>query len=90
MVDVHSEVRRGELLWSFIWEVAHPVSDRTQPCVTSVKLMELAGPIGHSLTPHYVCLDTSTSTPIEEQCTSQCSPPFFNSFIIVDTPLDTE
>ena len=27
---------------------AHPVSDRTQPCSTSVKLMELAGPLGHS------------------------------------------
>ena len=34
--------------WSFIWKVAHPVSDRTQPCLTSVKLMELAGPLGHS------------------------------------------
>ena len=34
--------------WSFIWKVAHPVSDRTQPCLTSVKLMVLAGPIGHS------------------------------------------
>jgi len=29
-------------------EVTHPVSDRTQPCLTSVKLMELAGPLGHS------------------------------------------
>ena len=29
-------------------EAAHPVSDRTQPCLTSVKLMELAGPLGHS------------------------------------------
>ena len=29
-------------------EVAHPVSDRTQPYLTSVKLMELAGPLGHS------------------------------------------
>ena len=29
-------------------EVAHPVSDRTQPCLTSVKLMELTGPLGHS------------------------------------------
>ena len=28
----------------------HPVSDRTQPCLTSVKLMELAGLLGHS--PH--------------------------------------
>ena len=35
--------------WSFIWKVAHPVSDRTQPCLTSVKLMELTGPLGHSL-----------------------------------------
>ena len=26
----------------------HPVTDRTQPCLTSVKLMELAGPLGHS------------------------------------------
>ena len=33
---------------SFIRKVAHPVSDRTQPCLTSVKLMELAGPLGHS------------------------------------------
>ena len=23
--------------------------DRTQPCLTSVKIMELAGPLGHSL-----------------------------------------
>jgi len=30
-------------------EVTHPVSDRTQPCLTSAKLMELAGPLGHSL-----------------------------------------
>ena len=29
--------------WSFIWKVAHPVSDRTQPCLTSAKLVELAG-----------------------------------------------
>ena len=28
--------------------VAHPVSDRIQPCLSSVKLMELAGPLGHS------------------------------------------
>ena len=34
---------------SFIWKVAHPVSDRTQPCLTSVKLTVLAGPLGHSL-----------------------------------------
>ena len=34
--------------WSFIWKVADQVSDRTQPCLTSVKLMELAGPLGHS------------------------------------------
>ena len=27
--------------------------DRTQPCLTSVKLMELAGPLGHS--PHGIC-----------------------------------
>ena len=32
--------------WSFIWKVAHPVYDRTQPCLTSVKLMELARPLG--------------------------------------------
>ena len=38
------------MYWSFIRKVAHPVSDRTQPCLTSVKLMELAGPLGHS--PH--------------------------------------
>ena len=31
-------------------EVAHPVSDRAQPCLTSAKLMELAGPLGHSPT----------------------------------------
>ena len=31
-------------------EVAHPVSGRTQPCLTLVKLMGLAGPLGHS--PH--------------------------------------
>ena len=29
-------------------EVVHKASDRTQPCLTSVKLMELAGPLGHS------------------------------------------
>jgi len=29
-------------------EVAHPVSDRVQPCSTSFKLLELAGPLGHS------------------------------------------
>ena len=28
--------------------VAHPFSDRTQPCLTSVKPMELAGQLGHS------------------------------------------
>ena len=32
--------------WSFIWKVAHPVSDRSQPCLASDKLMELAGPLG--------------------------------------------
>ena len=31
-----------------IWKVTHPVSDRTQPCLTLVKLMELAGSLGHS------------------------------------------
>ena len=36
------------VICSFIWKVAHPVSDRTQQCLTSVKLMELAGPLGHS------------------------------------------
>ena len=41
--------------WSFNWKVAHPVSDRTQPCLTSVKLMALAGPLGHSPTcVHYI------------------------------------
>ena len=35
------------VFWSFIWKVAHPVSDRTQPCLASVKLMVLAGPLGH-------------------------------------------
>ena len=34
---------------SFIWKVVHPVSDLTQPCLTSVKLMELAGKLDHSL-----------------------------------------
>ena len=38
--------------------VAHPVSDRTQPCLTSVKLMELAGPLGHS--PRSVTCNTET------------------------------
>ena len=47
--NVPSEGRRSELFWSFIWKVAHPVSDRTLPCLTSVKLMELAGSFGHSL-----------------------------------------
>ena len=28
--------------------IAHPVFDRTQPLLTSVNLMELAGPLGHS------------------------------------------
>ena len=27
--------------------------DRTQPCLTSVKLMELAGPLGHSSTQYF-------------------------------------
>ena len=45
---VRSEGRRSELFWSFIRKVAHPVSDRTQPFLTSVKLMGLAGPLGHS------------------------------------------
>ena len=40
--------RLSELFWPFIWNVADPVSDHTQPCLTSVKLMELAGPLGHS------------------------------------------
>ena len=40
--------RRSELLRSFMWKVAHQVSDRTQPFLTSVKLIELAGPLGHS------------------------------------------
>ena len=30
--------------------------DRTQPCLTSVKLMELAGPLGHFSTLQLVCL----------------------------------
>ena len=30
--------------------IAHAVSDRKQPCLTSVKLMELPGPLGRS--PH--------------------------------------
>ena len=45
---VPSEGQRSELFWSFIWNVTHPVSDRTQQYLTSVKLMELAGPLGHS------------------------------------------
>ena len=36
------------VFWLFIWKFAHPVSDRTQPCLTSVKLVVLAGPLGHS------------------------------------------
>ena len=47
-LNVPSEGRRSELFWSFIQKVAHPVSDSTQPCLTSVKLLELAGPLGHS------------------------------------------
>ena len=47
-LNVPSEGRWSELFWSFIRKVAHPVSDRTQPCLISVKLMELAGPLGHS------------------------------------------
>ena len=35
-------------------KVTHPVSDHTQPCLVSVKLMELARPLGHS--PRNVCL----------------------------------
>ena len=42
------EGRRSELFCSLIWKVTHPVSDRTQPCLTLVKLMELAGSLGHS------------------------------------------
>ena len=38
----------AELSRSFIWKVTHPFSDRTQPCLTLVKLMELAGLFGHS------------------------------------------
>ena len=30
-------------------EVAHPVSDRTQPNLSSAKLMELAGSLGQAL-----------------------------------------
>ena len=48
MHDVPSDGRRSELFLSFIWKVTHPVSDRTQPCFTSVKLIDLAGPLGHS------------------------------------------
>ena len=37
------------LTWTYlIWKVAHPVSNRTQPCLTSAKLVGLAGPLGHS------------------------------------------
>ena len=46
--NVPSEERLSELFWSFIWKVTHLVSDCTQPCLTSVKLMELAGLLGHS------------------------------------------
>ena len=38
----------SELFWSFIRKVAHPVFDRIQPRLTLAKLMELAGPLGHS------------------------------------------
>ena len=43
-----SEGRQSELFWSFIRKVALPVSDPTQPCLTSAKLVELAGPLCHS------------------------------------------
>ena len=46
--NVPSEGRRSELFRSFIWKVVHPVTDRTQPCLTSVKLLELATSLGHS------------------------------------------
>ena len=48
LVNVPSKGRWSELFWSLIWKVAHPVSDHTQPCLTSIKQMKLAGPIGHS------------------------------------------
>ena len=32
------------------WKVAQAVDDRTQPCLTSAKLIELTEPLGHS--PH--------------------------------------
>ena len=38
----------SELFWSCIWKVAHPDFDRTQPCLTSVKQVELAGPLDNS------------------------------------------
>ena len=34
--------------------VAHPVSDRIQPSLTSNKLMELAGVLGHSRRISYI------------------------------------
>ena len=44
-----SLTRKGGVNWLVVHlEVTHPVSVRTQPCLTSVKLMELAGPLGHS------------------------------------------
>ena len=48
LVQRPSEGRRSELFRSFIWKVAHSDYDRTPPCLTSVKLMGLAGPLGHS------------------------------------------
>ena len=45
------------VFWSFIWKVAHPVSDRTQPCLTSVKLMVLAGPLGPQCVECVECLE---------------------------------
>ena len=47
-INISSEGRRSELFWSFILKVAHSVYDRTQPCLTSIKLMKLARSLGHS------------------------------------------
>ena len=48
LVNVPSEGQRIEVFWPFIWKVGHPVSDRTEPCLTSVMLLELAGTLVHS------------------------------------------
>ena len=46
--NVPSKRRWSELFWLFIWKVTYPVSNHSGPCLTSVKLIEQAGPLGHS------------------------------------------